>query len=144
MNNLNQYIQEKLKINSKSKIKNLEFFTDFIIEFLYGDDDNVDNEIINIINNFVKENKKSKLVINSTIDELYSYGFDGDELDRYMKMKDIELILDHSSVFHNYVYKILGETLYSDKYTFVHIYLSKDKTTLINKFRNKYILFKFK
>ena len=141
MKQLNNFIIEKLKISSKSKINNYDsyYFTEIICEFLYQDIEDAEKNEYDIINNWVNQNNIKNLNILSTeiiIKNYYDFYEDHELYDLkkyYSSKKNIDLILDDK--LYNAIDKNqeLGEKVWNDKYGFTSIYISKNDNRLTYK-----------
>ena len=138
MKNINKFIFEKLKINSKSKINQNDsfYFTKIIYEFLYQNIEDIDQYEFNIINDWVTDNniKNLNIVTSNIIIKNYYDFYEDKELEDlkeyYSSKENIKLILDDK--FYKVINKMqnLGEKVWNDKYGYASIYISKHDNRL--------------
>lgn len=129
MNSLNQYIQEKLKINSNSKIYTHGHITEQIINFLYCEPSDVSKEEFNIISNWVESNKIDYITVITTEEVLEGYGL----IDEYndVSLEDVKKMFENEyfkiniinkSLYNKYK-EYLGELKWKDAYEHCKIYI---------------------
>lgn len=133
MINLNNFIIEKLKISSNTKINSYDDITNQIIVFLYNNPEEASKEEIDIISNWVESNKIKFITVITTKNVLEAYGL----IDRYnnVSLEDVKDMFEtenfkiqiiHQSLYDQYT-NHLGKLKWKDKYDYARIYINDDK-----------------
>jgi len=143
MKALNTYIQEGIKLSSKSKVSNK--FESYILDILYAEPEDADPEEVKMINKWIKDNNVKYLTVVSTKDVLSNFGYNEENdntieelYNRYKDKQDINIVLDDA--LYDKLYVSIGKVIYSSKYGREEYYAYKNKLSF--KFRNaNYIFF---
>ena len=141
MKRLTQYIEEKLKINSKSKIsKNFSYFTQLMISFLFDDEiESVPQEEVKVISDWVDSHNIKMLNIITTEKVLKDFGLIDKENDisledvqKAFETKDFKIFPIDEQIY-EYISKNLGDLKFKDNFGYHKIYIfdnSKENSLL--------------
>ena len=133
MKNINNFIQEKLKISSKTKINSYDNITRQIINFLYAEPEDASKEELDIISNWVESNKIENITVLTTERVLEAYGL----IDEYndVSLEDVKNMFENDNFqiniindsLYNHLSKNLGELVWKDTYEHCKIYIYNEE-----------------
>ena len=104
MKQINQFIQEKLKINKDNKTK--DDFVETILSFIYTEPDDADKKEIEAISDWIKYEKVKNLKVITTEDVFKQYYMldtesQIDNIKRNIETDDFKLILADDETYHS-------------------------------------------
>ena len=145
----NLLIKEKLIINKNIKIKNV--FVDTILRFIYAEPEDAEDDEVNVITHWVKEENVEHLIILSTLEILEKYGLidpDNEYLEKDLRKDfendNIEIILDKTE-FIKFIKdngdEIYKDELYKDKYNRTGLYSNNELNLLTYDIKTTGIIF---
>jgi len=137
MKTINNYIQEKLVINTKIKNQTYSSLVHEVLGFLWAEPEEASKEELKTISDWVESNKINDITVSTTENVLKSYeiidkenGISLEDIKDGFENDHFRIQIIDESLYNKYS-KNLGTQIWKDKYDYTKIFINNEQSYLV-------------